>query len=41
MRKNEQSRKSERIAYEAFVYTYPMLEQVKTINNMMKFSLDC
>ena len=25
------------IAYEAFVYAYPMLEQVKTINGMMKF----
>ena len=26
------------IAYEAFVYAYPMLEQVKTINAMMEFS---
>ena len=25
------------IAYEAFVYAYPMLEQVKTINGMMEF----
>ncbi len=25
------------IAYEAFVYAYPMLQQIKTINGMMKF----
>lgn len=25
------------IAYDAFVYAYPMLEQVKTINGMMEF----
>ena len=25
------------IAYEAFVYAYTMLEQVKTINGMIKF----
>ena len=26
------------IAYEAFVYAYPMLQQIKTINDMMEFT---
>ena len=26
------------IAYEAFIYAYPMLEQVKTVNGMLKFN---
>ena len=25
------------IAYEAFIYAYPMMEQVKTVNGMMQF----
>ena len=25
------------IAYDAFVYAYPLMEQVKTINGMFKF----
>ncbi len=29
---------AKQIAYDAFVYAYPMLEQVKTINGMMEFS---
>jgi len=28
---------TKQIAYEAFVYAYPMLQQIKTINGMMKF----
>jgi len=34
--KNQENLKE--IAYEAFVYAYPMLEQVKTINGMFKFA---
>ena len=25
------------IAYDAFIYAYPMMEQVKTVNGMMQF----
>lgn len=25
------------VAYEAFIYTYPMMEQVKTVNGMFEF----
>jgi hypothetical protein len=28
---------TKKISYEAFVYAYPMLQQIKTINGMMKF----
>jgi len=39
---NDSSQKSKQaslkdISYEAFVYAYPMMEQVKTINRMVDF----
>ena len=35
--KKEQTDNLKDIAYDAFIYAYPMMEQVKTLNNMFSF----